>query len=42
MRKKLEIEDARDALILGAACGTPDPADPYAMLPANALIGTAE
>jgi hydroxymethylbilane synthase len=37
----LKREDARDALILGAGCGTPDPADPYACLPAGALIGTA-
>jgi hydroxymethylbilane synthase len=34
-------EDARDALILGPSCGAADPADPYAALPAGALIGTA-
>src|SRR5580692_6143979 len=42
----LPREDARDALILGPACGTPDgkvidPADPYACLPRGAVIGTA-
>lgn len=34
-------EDARDALILGAGCGPIDKADPYACLPANAVIGTS-
>jgi hydroxymethylbilane synthase len=34
-------EDARDALILGPRCAPPDPSDPFATLPANALIGTA-
>ncbi len=34
-------EDARDALILGPACGTPDPADPYGCLPAGAVIGSS-
>jgi hydroxymethylbilane synthase len=37
----LKREDARDALILGPACGTPDPSDPYAALPHGALIGTS-
>ena len=47
----LRREDARDALILGAGCTAPDlsgpdlsgpdPADPYACLPAGAIIGTA-
>jgi len=37
----LAREDARDAIVLGAACGAPDPADPYACLPAGAVIGTA-
>ncbi len=37
----LRREDARDALILGADAAPPDPADLYAALPANALIGTA-
>ena len=34
-------EDARDALILGAADAPVDPADPFACLPLGALIGTA-
>lgn len=37
----LKREDARDALILGEACGAVDPADPWACLPAGAVIGTA-
>jgi hydroxymethylbilane synthase len=37
----LRREDARDALILGPACTAPDPADPFASLPAGAVIGTA-
>ena len=37
----LTREDSRDALILGAGAGAPDPADPYACLPAGAVIGTA-
>jgi hydroxymethylbilane synthase len=37
----LRREDARDALILGPRCGTPDPSDPFAALPAGAVIGTA-
>ncbi len=37
----LKREDARDALILGPACGRPDPADPFHALPAGAVIGTA-
>ena len=36
----LKREDARDALILGDDCGDPDPADPFASLPAEALVGT--
>jgi hydroxymethylbilane synthase len=34
-------EDARDALILGPRCGTPDAADPFAAIPHGAVIGTA-
>jgi hydroxymethylbilane synthase len=37
----LKREDARDALILGPACTAPDPADPFACLPAGATIGTS-
>lgn len=37
----LKREDARDALILGPGCLEPDPADPFASLPAGATIGTA-
>ncbi|WP_245903463.1 hydroxymethylbilane synthase [Humitalea rosea] len=37
----LKREDARDALILGGGCGTPDPADPFACLPEGATLGTA-
>jgi hydroxymethylbilane synthase len=37
----LKREDARDALILGPFCRRPDPADPFAALPAQALIGTS-
>jgi len=37
----LKREDARDAIVLGAGCAAPDPADPYACLPAGALVGTA-
>ncbi|MDB5375116.1 MAG: hydroxymethylbilane synthase, partial [Belnapia sp.] len=37
----LKREDARDAIILGADCGVPDPGDPYGCLPADAVIGTA-
>jgi hydroxymethylbilane synthase len=37
----LTREDARDALILGAGCGETGPADPFACLPAGALVGTA-
>ncbi len=37
----LRREDARDVLILGPDCGTPDPADPYEVLPAGGLIGTS-
>jgi hydroxymethylbilane synthase len=36
----LRREDARDALILGAPCGAAAVGDPYAALPAGALIGT--
>jgi hydroxymethylbilane synthase len=34
-------EDARDALVLGAGCGAPDPANPFAALPPGALVGTS-
>ena len=37
----LKREDARDALILGADCEEPDPADPFACLPSHAVIGTS-
>ena len=37
----LKREDARDALIFGPACVNRDPADPYACLPAGAVIGTS-
>ena len=42
----LKREDARDALILGPHCTSPDgappdPADPYAALPQGTLIGTS-
>ena len=37
----LPREDGRDALILGRDCGETDPADPFACLPAGALVGTA-
>jgi len=37
----LTREDCRDALILGPDCLPPDPADPFACLPAGAVIGTA-
>ena len=37
----LRREDARDALILGPGCGAPSPADPYACLPAGAVVGTS-
>ncbi|MEJ0017966.1 MAG: hydroxymethylbilane synthase [Acetobacteraceae bacterium] len=37
----LKREDARDALILPAADEQPDPADPFACLPAGAVIGTS-
>jgi hydroxymethylbilane synthase len=37
----LPREDARDALILGPDCPAPDPADPYAVLAAGALVGTS-
>ena len=36
----LRREDARDALMLGPACDAADPADPFAALPAGAVIGT--
>src|SRR3954453_5754076 len=32
----LAREDARDAIVLGPGCGAPDPADPYACVPAGA------
>jgi hydroxymethylbilane synthase len=37
----LAREDARDVLILGEACGPPTPADPLAVLPHGAVIGTS-
>ena len=37
----LKREDARDALILGHDCADADPADPYASLPAGAVIGSS-
>jgi hydroxymethylbilane synthase len=37
----LKREDARDALILGPVCAEHDPTDPFACLPAGALIGTS-
>jgi hydroxymethylbilane synthase len=36
----LPREDARDALILPPGAAAPDPADPFASLPAHATIGT--
>ena len=37
----LKREDARDALILGPGCDADDPSDPFACLPAGAVVGTA-
>jgi hydroxymethylbilane synthase len=37
----LTREDARDVLILGDTCGTPDPSNPFAALPHAALVGTS-
>lgn len=37
----LKREDARDVLILSDRCGPCDPADPFAGLPAGALIGSS-
>lgn len=37
----LKREDARDALILPPGVGPGDPADPYALLAAGALVGTS-
>ena len=37
----LNREDARDVLILGPECGEADPADPFAPLPAGALVGSS-
>jgi hydroxymethylbilane synthase len=37
----LKREDARDVLILGRGCGSPDPSDPYAALPKGALVGSS-
>jgi hydroxymethylbilane synthase len=37
----LKREDARDALILGSADAVVDPTDPFACLPAGAVIGTS-
>jgi hydroxymethylbilane synthase len=37
----LAREDARDVLILGESSGAVDPADPLAVLPRGALVGTS-
>ncbi len=37
----LPREDARDVLILGPACAAPDAADPFAALPAAAVVGSS-
>jgi hydroxymethylbilane synthase len=37
----LPREDARDVLILGDTCLTPDPADPLSALPQGALVGSS-
>ncbi len=37
----LKREDARDALILGPRCEAIDPSDPFACLPAGAVVGTS-
>jgi hydroxymethylbilane synthase len=37
----MKREDARDTLIFGPNCPDPDPAAPFAALPAGALIGTS-
>jgi hydroxymethylbilane synthase len=37
----LAREDARDALILGPACGPADPSDPWSAIPTGAVVGTA-
>jgi hydroxymethylbilane synthase len=37
----LAREDARDVLILGDSCATPDPTDPLAALPHAAVVGTS-
>jgi hydroxymethylbilane synthase len=37
----LKREDARDTLILGPTCHDADPSDPFACLPAGAVIGTS-
>jgi hydroxymethylbilane synthase len=37
----LKREDARDALVLGPACGPPDADRPYDALPRGAVIGTS-
>lgn len=37
----LRREDSRDALILAPKYAAPDPADPYALLPQGALIGSS-
>jgi hydroxymethylbilane synthase len=37
----LKREDARDALILGPACGMPDRRDAFTALPVGAVLGTA-
>ncbi len=37
----LRREDARDAMLLGASCGSSDPADPFAALSSQAVVGTS-
>lgn len=37
----MKREDARDALILGPGCAPPDPSDPFAAIPAGAVLGTS-
>jgi hydroxymethylbilane synthase len=37
----LKREDPRDAVVLGRACGTVDPADPWGALPRGAVVGSS-
>jgi hydroxymethylbilane synthase len=37
----LSREDARDVLVLGRTCGTPDQSAPFTALPKNALVATS-